>query len=119
MVRRIFRFLLKTAAWFIGLTVLLVLFFKWFPVPVTPLMVIRTVQQATRGKEIGEQVDRAEVVAAFADAGATLRSKLQTLAWVLPPQLVGRYEATIRAAVADQVQRMLSDLADRFERAAG
>ena len=76
-------------------------------------------KHATRGKEIGEQVDRAEVVAAFADAGATLRSKLQTLAWVLPPQLVGRHEATIRAAVADQVQRMLSDLADRFERAAG
>ncbi|HNQ38712.1 MAG TPA: monofunctional biosynthetic peptidoglycan transglycosylase [Prolixibacteraceae bacterium] len=57
MVRRIFRFLLKAAAWFIGLTLLFVLLFKWFPVPVTPLMVIRTVQQATAGKEIRMQHD--------------------------------------------------------------
>ncbi|NLX29134.1 MAG: monofunctional biosynthetic peptidoglycan transglycosylase [Bacteroidales bacterium] len=57
MVRRIFRFLLKAAAWFIGLSLLFVLLFKWFPVPVTPLMVIRTVQQATAGKEIRMQHD--------------------------------------------------------------
>lgn len=49
-------------------------------------------------------MDRAAAVATFADAGATLRSKLEALAWVPPPQLVGRYEATIRAVVADPVQ---------------
>lgn len=57
MFRRIFRFLLKASAWFIGLTLLFVLLFKWFPVPVTPLMVIRTVQQAAAGKEIRMQHD--------------------------------------------------------------
>lgn len=35
---------------FTGLTLLLVLFFKWVPVPVTPLMVIRTIQQKMAGK---------------------------------------------------------------------
>ena len=57
MFRRIFRFFVKAVAWFIGLTLLFVLLFKWFPVPVTPLMVIRTVQQAAAGKEIRMQHD--------------------------------------------------------------
>lgn len=37
---------------FIGLTFLVVLFFKWVPVPLTPLMVIRMVQQAGEGKPV-------------------------------------------------------------------
>jgi len=38
---RFFRFLAKTAVWFVIITFGLVLVFKWFPVPITPLMVIR------------------------------------------------------------------------------
>lgn len=38
---RFFRFLAKIAVWFVIITFGLVLVFKWFPVPITPLMVIR------------------------------------------------------------------------------
>jgi len=46
------RLMLKVAAWFVGLSLFLVLLFKWIPVPVTNLMLIRTVQQITSGQKI-------------------------------------------------------------------
>ena len=52
MIKRIFRILWKTAAWFVGLSFFFVLLFKWVPVPVTPLMVIRCVEQKLDGKPI-------------------------------------------------------------------
>lgn len=52
MIKRIFRILWKTAAWFTGLTIFFVLLFKWLPVPVTPLMVIRCVEQKAGGKPL-------------------------------------------------------------------
>lgn len=44
MLRKIFRFLLKVFLWFIGLSVLSVIIFRWVPVPVTPLMLSRYVE---------------------------------------------------------------------------
>lgn len=46
------RLFFKIAAWFVGLSVFIVLLFKWIPVPVTPLMLIRTIQQKSSGKEV-------------------------------------------------------------------
>ncbi|MFV0565940.1 MAG: monofunctional biosynthetic peptidoglycan transglycosylase [Flavobacteriaceae bacterium] len=39
--KRFFRFIFKIIIWFFIITVALVVLFKWVPVPVTPLMVIR------------------------------------------------------------------------------
>lgn len=76
-------------------------------------------EHAAWRKEAGELMERSEVVAAFADAGATLRGKLEAWAAVLPPQLAGRDEAAIRATVADQVEQLLHDLVAKFNQAAG
>ena len=76
-------------------------------------------EHAAWRKEAGELVERTEVVAAFADAGATLRGKLEAWAAVLPPQLVGRDEAAIRATIADQVEQLLHDLVHAFNKMAG
>ena len=46
------RIMVKIAVWFIGLSLFLVILFKWVPVPVTHLMLIRTAQQVTGGKKI-------------------------------------------------------------------
>lgn len=42
MFRKITRFLLKIVLWFVVLSVLSVLFFRWVPVPFTPLMISRS-----------------------------------------------------------------------------
>lgn len=68
-------------------------------------------------KDIGQLMERAAVVAAFADAGATLRGKLEAWAGTLPPQLVGRDEAAIRSLIADQVEQLLHDVVARLNRA--
>jgi monofunctional glycosyltransferase len=52
MIRKVFRFLYKILLWFFAISIGLVVVFKWIPVPVTPLMVIRTVQQATSGEKV-------------------------------------------------------------------
>lgn len=70
-------------------------------------------------KEAGQLMDRGAVIAAFAQAGTTLRARLETWQTTLPPQLAGRDEAAIRAVLADQVERMLLDLVDTFGRMAG
>jgi monofunctional glycosyltransferase len=43
--KRIFRFLWKSAAWFFGVSILSVLIFRFVPVPITPLMLIRSAEQ--------------------------------------------------------------------------
>lgn len=43
--KKIFRFIWKAALWFLGLSIFSVVLFRFVPVPVTPLMVIRTVEQ--------------------------------------------------------------------------
>ncbi|QAA82256.1 monofunctional biosynthetic peptidoglycan transglycosylase [Aequorivita sp. H23M31] len=44
MIKKLFRFLFKLFLWFIGLTVLWVLIYKFVPVPYTPLMAIRAIE---------------------------------------------------------------------------
>jgi monofunctional biosynthetic peptidoglycan transglycosylase len=45
------RFLFKAMLWFFGLSVFSVVFFKFVPVPFTPLMVIRVIENKLDGKE--------------------------------------------------------------------
>jgi hypothetical protein len=69
-------------------------------------------------KEAGQLMEHTEVVAAFAQAGTDLRQKLERWHSILPPQLAGRDEATIRSALQEQTERILADLSDHFARAA-
>jgi monofunctional biosynthetic peptidoglycan transglycosylase len=50
MFKKIKRFLFKTMLWFFGISIFFVVLFKWVPVPMTPLMVIRMVEQKMDGK---------------------------------------------------------------------
>lgn len=52
MFKKVFRFFFKMIGWFFAISIGLVIVFKWVPVPVTPLMVIRTVQQVTNGNKV-------------------------------------------------------------------
>lgn len=52
MLRLLWLFLLKIFLWFIGLSVAAVLIFRFVPIPLTPLMVIRCVQQKADGKPL-------------------------------------------------------------------
>lgn len=69
-------------------------------------------------KEAGLLMERSAVVSCFAEAGATLRSKLESWQTTLPPQLAGRDESAIRITIADQVEQLLLDLVDTFSRMA-
>ncbi len=51
MVRKIFRFLWKALLWFFGISIVLVVLFKWIPVPITPLMVTRVIENKLDGKQ--------------------------------------------------------------------
>jgi monofunctional biosynthetic peptidoglycan transglycosylase len=50
--KRIFRIFWKTAAWFFGLSFFFVVFFRFIPVPVTPLMLIRCGEQLFSGEKL-------------------------------------------------------------------
>jgi monofunctional biosynthetic peptidoglycan transglycosylase len=52
LIKILLRLLFKIIIWFIGLSLILVILFKWIPVPVTPLMLIRSGQQLINGKEL-------------------------------------------------------------------
>ncbi|MBK7850522.1 MAG: monofunctional biosynthetic peptidoglycan transglycosylase [Bacteroidetes bacterium] len=52
MIKKILRILLKTVLWFLGLSVASVILFRFVPVPVTPLMLIRCVEQKSDGKSM-------------------------------------------------------------------
>ncbi|WP_396168699.1 monofunctional biosynthetic peptidoglycan transglycosylase [Flavobacterium sp.] len=45
------RFLFKAAMWFFGSSIFFVVVFKFVPVPFTPLMLIRTIENISAGKE--------------------------------------------------------------------
>lgn len=51
-ISRIWKIILKTFLWFIAISILFVLVFKWVPVPVTPLMLIRCVEQKIDGEDM-------------------------------------------------------------------
>jgi monofunctional biosynthetic peptidoglycan transglycosylase len=48
----IWRIIKKIVMYFLAISLLLVIVFKWAPVPITPLMVIRCVEQKANGKEL-------------------------------------------------------------------
>ena len=48
---KVSRFLFKAMLWFFGVSIFLVVLFKFVPVPFTPLMVIRTIENKLAGKE--------------------------------------------------------------------
>lgn len=50
--KRFFKFLLKLFLWFIAVSIALVILFRFVPVPFTPLMITRCVEQKIDGKEM-------------------------------------------------------------------
>ena len=52
MIRRIIRLLWILFLWFVGLSILSVIIFKWLPVPITPLMITRAVEHKLDGKDM-------------------------------------------------------------------
>jgi len=51
-VKLILRLIKKLVFWFVGLSFAVVIVFKWVPVPFTPLMLIRNIEQATKGEKL-------------------------------------------------------------------
>ena len=49
---RLRHFLFKVLLWFFGLSIFFVLLFKFVPVPFTPLMLIRAIENKSAGKEV-------------------------------------------------------------------
>ncbi|GAA6765827.1 hypothetical protein AAFH68_17650 [Flavobacterium sp. CGRL1] len=45
-------FFIKAALWFFGVSIASVVFFKYVPVPFTPLMIIRAIENKMDGKEV-------------------------------------------------------------------
>ena len=46
------RFIWKAMLWFFGVSIFLVIVFKWVPIPCTPLMITRSIEQKWEGKEM-------------------------------------------------------------------
>jgi len=57
MIKKILRFLWKAMLWFFGLSILSVVIFKWVPVPFTPLMITRAIDQKLDGQEMTSSHD--------------------------------------------------------------
>ena len=51
MIRKIFRWIWKAMLWFIGLSILSVIIFKWVPIPFTPLMITRIIEFKLDGND--------------------------------------------------------------------
>lgn len=51
MIRKISRWLWKAFLWFLGLSILTVIIFKWVPVPITPLMITRAIENKIDGND--------------------------------------------------------------------
>ena len=52
MLKKITRILFKILIWFVGISLFIVIIFKFVPVPITPLMVSRAVENKFAGKEM-------------------------------------------------------------------
>jgi len=52
MIKKILRVLLKTVAWFFAISIISVIIFRFVPIPITPLMIIRCVEQKWDGKDL-------------------------------------------------------------------
>jgi len=53
--KRIWKFVYRFFLWFLGLSIFLVILFRWVPVPITPLMISRAIEQKRDGKEVKMQ----------------------------------------------------------------
>lgn len=51
MIQKIFNWVKKAMFWFFGISIFLVIVFKWVPVPFTPLMITRVVENKMDGKD--------------------------------------------------------------------
>ncbi|WP_295338040.1 monofunctional biosynthetic peptidoglycan transglycosylase [Flavobacterium sp.] len=51
MIKKILRWLKKAMLWFFAISILLVIVFKWVPIPFTPLMAIRALENKWDGKD--------------------------------------------------------------------
>lgn len=51
MLKKLFKFILKFVFWTFVLSVIIVVVFKWVPIPITPLMVIRKAEQSQSQKK--------------------------------------------------------------------
>jgi monofunctional biosynthetic peptidoglycan transglycosylase len=49
-IKRFFKFIFKTLFWLFVFSILIVVVFKWVPVPITPLMVIKNIEQTDANK---------------------------------------------------------------------
>ncbi|MCZ8197709.1 MAG: monofunctional biosynthetic peptidoglycan transglycosylase [Flavobacterium sp.] len=52
MFRKIFHFIKKSMLWFFAISIVLVILFRWIPIPYTPLMAIRAIENKSAGKEM-------------------------------------------------------------------
>ena len=52
MIKRFFKYILKLILWLFGFSIVIVIFFKWVPVPITPLMLIRNIEQFQDDKKL-------------------------------------------------------------------
>ena len=52
MIKRFFKYSLKLILWLFGFSIVIVIFFKWVPVPITPLMLIRNIEQLQDDKKL-------------------------------------------------------------------
>ena len=52
MIKRFFKFILRLILWLFGFSIVIVIFFKWVPVPITPLMLIRNIEQLQEDKKL-------------------------------------------------------------------
>jgi monofunctional glycosyltransferase len=51
MIKKIFNWLKKAFFWFLGLSILTVIIFKWVPIPITPLMITRAIENKIDGND--------------------------------------------------------------------
>lgn len=51
MIKKILRWVKKATLWFFAISILLVIIFKWVPIPYTPLMAIRAMENKWEGKD--------------------------------------------------------------------
>jgi monofunctional biosynthetic peptidoglycan transglycosylase len=52
MIKRFFKFILRLILWLFAFSIVVVIFFKWVPVPITPLMLIRNIEQLQDDKKL-------------------------------------------------------------------
>lgn len=69
-------------------------------------------------REAGQLMERGQVLAAFAHAGALLRARLEGMPATVAPMLIGRDEPSLHAVLVDQVEQVLRDISRAFEQAA-